>query len=86
MIITSFLNIFYLDRPSIIGLFLSFEIASGPTYLPSLQDYDIDENMPSNISSNYHTIQYLSTSDVFPSDLSFLRMNTGSLFCYLDEV
>ena len=46
-------------------------ITSRLTNLPNLQDYDIDEQVPSNIDSNYHTIQDLSSSDTSPTDLFF---------------
>ena len=54
--------------------------------MPNLQDYDIDEHLPSNIDSCYHSIQDLSTSNTSPTDLSFLRMNIRSLSCHFDEL
>ena len=53
--------------------------------MPNLQDFDIDERLPSNIDSSYHTVQDLSTSDTSNKDLSFLRMNIRSLSCHFDE-
>ena len=64
----------------------SFEITSQLTNLPHLQDYDIDEHLPSNIDSSYHTIQDLSTSDTSPTDLSLLHMHVRSLSCHFDEL
>ena len=54
--------------------------------MPNLEDYDIDEQVPSNIDSYYHAIQDLSSSDTSPTDLSFLHMNTRSLSCHFDEL
>ena len=80
------LNLFELDKPSVIDSLPSFEITSRLTNLPNLQDYDIDEHLPSNIDSSYHTIQDLSTSVTSPTDLSFLHMNIRSLSCHFDEL
>ena len=78
------LNLF--DKPSVVDSLPSFEITSRLINLPNLQDYDIDEHLPSNIDSSYHTIQDLSSSDISSSDLSFLHMNIRSLSCHFDEL
>ena len=54
------LNFFYFDKPFVFDSLPSFEITSHLTNLPNLQDYDMDEHLPSNINSSYHTIQDLS--------------------------
>ena len=54
--------------------------------MPNLQDYDIDEQLPSNIDSNYVSIQDLSSSDTNHTDLSFLYMNIRVLSCHFDEL
>ena len=54
--------------------------------MPNLQDYDIDEQLPSNIDSNYVSIQDLSSSDTNHTDFSFLHMNIRSLSCHFDEL
>ena len=46
-------DLFELDKPSVVDSLPSFEITSHLTNLPNLQDYDIDEQLPSNIDSNY---------------------------------
>ena len=79
-------NLFNFDKPSVVDSLPSFEITSRLTNLPNLQDYDIDEHLPSNIDSSYHTIQELSTSETSPIDLSFLHMNIRSLSCHFDEL
>ena len=80
------LNLFEFDKPSVVDSLPSFEITSHPTNLPNLQDYDINEQLPSNIDSSYHTIQDSSSSDTSPTDLSFLHTNIRSLFCHFDEL
>ena len=79
-------NLFDFDVPSFVDSALSFEITSGLTNLHNLQDYDTDENLPSNIDSSYQTIQELSSSDTSHTDLSFLHMNIRSLSCHFDEL
>ena len=53
------LRLFEFDKPSVVDSVLSFEITSHLTNLPNLQEYDIDEHLPSNIDSSYHTVQNL---------------------------
>ena len=79
-------NLFDFDKPSVVDSLPSFEITSRLTNLPNLQDYDIDEHLPSNIDSSYHTIHDLSTLDTSATDLSFLHMNIRSLSCHFDEL
>ena len=79
-------NLFDFDKPSVVDSLPSFEITSRLTNLPNLQDYDIDEHLPSNIYSSYHTIQDLSASDTSATDLSLLHMKIRSLSCHFDEL
>ena len=79
-------DLFELDKPSVVDSLPSFEITSHLTNLPNLQDYDIDEQLPSNIDSNYVSIQDLSSTDTNHTDLSFLHMNIRSLSCHFDEL
>ena len=69
------LNLFDFNKPSVVDSLPSFEITSLLTNSPNLQDYDVDENLPSNIDSSYHTIQDLSTTLTSHTDLSFWHMN-----------
>ena len=52
-------NLYDFDFPSFVDSVPSFEITSRLTNLPNLSDYDIDEHLPSNINSSYHTLQDL---------------------------
>ncbi len=77
-------NLFEFDADSV----PAFEICSSLTNLPNLQDYDIDEQMPSNIDSTYHTVQYMTNIgfDLSHNDLSLLHTNIRSLSCHFDEL
>ena len=48
------LNLFDYDKPCIISTLPSFEITSHLNNLPNLQDYDIDEHLPSNSEFSIH--------------------------------
>ena len=54
-------NLYDVDFPSYVDSVSCFEITSGLTNLPNMDDYDIDEHLPSNINSSYHTLQDLLT-------------------------
>ncbi len=74
------------DLPSLTDSMPSFEISSKLTNLPNLSDYDIDDNIQQNISSQYcsaHEISSLITSN---KDLSFFHMNIRSLSLHHDEL
>ena len=64
----------------------SFEVTSHLTKLPNLQDYDVDEHLPTTINSNYHTIQDLSSLNTSHKDFSLLHMNIRSLSCHFNEL
>ena len=53
------INLYDFDFPSFVDSLPSLEITSGLTNLPSLDDYDIDEHLPSSVNSSYHTLQDL---------------------------
>ena len=58
----------------------------GLTNLPNLEDYDIDEHLPSNVNSSYHTPQDLSTLDTSTNDLLLFHTNIRSLSFHFDEL
>ena len=64
------LNLYDFDFPSFLDSMPSFEKTSGLSNLPNLDDYDIDEHLPSKVSSNYHILQELSTLSTSDNDLS----------------
>ena len=80
------LNLYDFDLPSFLDSMPSFEITSGLSNLPNLDDYDIDEHLPSQVNSNYHTFQELSTLNTSENDLSLFHMNVRSLSLHFDEL
>ena len=74
------------DFPSFTDSMPPFEITSGLTNLPNLEDYDIDEHLPSNVNSSYHTPQDLSTLDTSANDLLLFHTNIRSLSLHFDEL
>ena len=74
------------DFPSFIDSAPSFEITSYLTNVPNLGDYDVDEHLPSNVNSSYHTLQDLSVLNTSDKDLSLLHINIRSLSLHLDEL
>ena len=80
------LNLYEASFPSLADSLPSFEIVSGLSNLPNLEDYDVDEHLPSNINSNYYTLKELSTLTASHNDLSLLHMNIRSLPLHYDEL
>ena len=80
------LNLYDFDLPSVLDSMPSFEITSSLLNLPNLDDYDIDEHLPSRVNSNYHTLQELSTLSTSENDLSLFHMNVRSLSLHFDEL
>ena len=62
------------------------EIVSKLTSLPNLSDYDIDENLIPNISSQYYTLRELSSLEVSNKDLALFHMNIHSLSLHYKEL
>ena len=42
--------------------------------LPNLGDNDIDEHLPANLNSTYHTLQAISNSDYSQNDFALLEV------------
>ena len=77
-------NLYDFDFPSFVDSMPSFQITSSLTNMPNLSDYDIDEYLPSNVNSNYHTLQDLSTLSTSDNDFSLFHMNARSLSLHFD--
>ena len=63
-------NLYDFDLPSFVDYAPSFETTSNLSNLPNLEDYDIDEHLPSNINSSYHSADDLANCCSSGSDLS----------------
>ena len=70
------INLYDFDFPSFVDSLPSFEITSGLSNLPNLDDYDIDEHLPSSVNSSYHTLQELSSLSTTETDFSLLNLLT----------
>lgn len=81
-----FLSLHEIDIPSFVDTAPTFEITSDLMNLPNLGDYDIDEHLPANINSSYHTLQDISNLDHSQNDFALLHMNIRSLSCHFDEL
>ena len=79
-------NLYDSNFPSWVDTIPSFEITSDLVNLPNLDDYDIDEHIPSNVNSSYHTLQDLSKLYISENDFSLFHMNTRSLSLDFDEL
>ena len=74
------------NLPSLVDSLPSFEIPSKLTNLPNLSDYDTDENLNLNISSQYCTVEEIASMAVPDKDLSLFHMNIRSLSLHFDEL
>ena len=79
-------NLNNFDFPSFVDSAPSFEITSGLINLPNLDDYDIDEHLPPNVNSSYHTLEDFSTLNTSDNDLSLLHLNIRSPSLHVDEL
>ena len=80
------LRINVINLPSLADTLPSFEISSSLTTLPNLSDYDTDENLNVNSSSQYSTVEGIASKAVPDTALSLFHMNIGSLSLHFDEL
>ena len=64
----------------------SFRINYDITKLPNLNEYDIDEQLPSTIDSGYFTVSKLAAIKTNSRDLVLLHTNIRSLSLHHDEL
>ena len=53
--------------------------------MPNLSDYDIDENININLSSQYYSLQEMAALEVSYKDLAIFHMNIRSLSLHYEE-
>ena len=75
-----------IDMPSITDTLPSFEIVSQLTNLPNLSDYDPDENLNTNITSQYATVQKMVSMELSDKDFTLFHMNIRSHSLHFDEL
>ena len=73
------------DLPSQLTNLLPLEISSRLNNLPSLNDFDLDENLVHSIDSKYHKISELSSMKTNKT-LSLFHVNIRSLIKHFDEL
>ena len=74
------------DLPSFLDSIPFFKITFDLINLRNLADYDIDEHLPSNVNSSYHTLQDLLTLNTSEKDFSLFHMNVRSHSLHYDEI
>lgn len=75
-----------IDIPSITDTLPSFEIVSKLTNLPNLSDYDTDENLNLNITSQYATVSEVASMELSDKDFSLFHMNIRSHSLHFEEL
>ena len=80
------LDLYEIDLPSLLKTLPTFETQSKLTNLPNMNDFDIDENLPSSINSKYYSLNDLNKVKVTKESLSFHHTNIRSLSKHLDEL
>ena len=79
-------NLYDFDIASFVDSMPSFEIVSGLSHLPNLDDYDIDEHLPSNVNSSYYSLQELLALSSSVKYFSLFYINIRSLSPHFDEL
>ena len=72
--------------PSCTDGLLAFRSVSGLDSIPNLRDYDIDEQLPTSIQSQYYSVLELASLETKSQDLSILHTNVRSLSCHHDDL
>ena len=72
--------------PSITDTLPSLEIVSQLTNLPNLSYYDPDENLNTNITSQYATVQEVASMELSDKDFILFHMNIRSHSLHFDEL
>ena len=80
------LDLYEIDLPSLLKTLPTFETQSKLTNLPNMNDFDIDENLPSTINSKYYSLNDLNKVKVTKKSLSFYHTNIRSLSKHFDEL
>ena len=79
-------NFHDLILPSCTDGLLAFQSVSDLDSIPNLRDYDIDEQLPTSIQSQYYSVSELASLETKSQDLSILHTNVRSLSCHHDDL
>ena len=72
--------------PSCTDGLLAFQSVSDLDSIPNFWDYDIDEQLPTSIQSQYYSVLELASLETKSQDLSILHTNVRSLSCHHDDL
>ena len=75
-----------IDLPSQLSSLESCELKSKLTHMPSLQDFDMDENLIHKVNSKYYDIIDFTMVNKNPDSLSMFHINLGSLSAHVEEL
>ena len=75
-----------IDLPSQLSSLESYELKSKLTHMPSLQDFDMDENLIHKVNSKYYDIIDFTIVNKNPNSLSMFHINLRSLSAHVEEL
>ena len=64
----------------------AFQTVSDLNFILNLRDYAINEQLPTSIQSQYHSVSELASLETKSQDLSILHASVRSLSCYHDDL
>ena len=74
-----------IDLPSQLSSLESYELKSKLTHMPSLQDFDMDENLIHKVNSKYYDIIDFTMVNKNPISLSMFHINLRSLSAHVKD-
>ena len=80
------LDLHVIDMPSQLGMLPSFAVRSKLSKMPSLNDFDMDENLTYTINSKYYSLAEISKLNPVNESFSLFRLNIRSLSAHHDEL
>ena len=79
-------DLYGIDLPSLVNSLPSTDIRSKLPNLPSLGNFDIDENYIHSVNSHYYNVSDISKLKVTNQDLSLFHMNSRSFTLHFDQL
>ena len=75
-----------IDLPSQLSSLESYKLISKLTHMPSLQDFDMDENLIHKVNSKYYDIINFTMVNKNPNSLLMFHINLWSLSAHVEEL
>ena len=79
-------NLYDSNLPSYTDRLPTFQSVSNLDSIPNLKDYDVDEQLPTSIHSQFYSVSELASLEANSQDLSILHANVRSLSCHCDDL